>query len=83
VVSTETGGIPELLGDGAGLLVPPGDSEALADALHQLLHDPALRSRLGESGRRRIEEQYSVERTTADLLAHLVAAADGVERRQP
>ena len=83
VVSTETGGIPELLGDGAGLLVSPGDPEALADALQQLLEGPALRIGLGAAGRRRIEEQYSVERTTADLLAHIVAATDGAQRRQP
>jgi colanic acid/amylovoran biosynthesis glycosyltransferase len=83
VVSTETGGIPEMLGEGAGLLVPPGDAEALADALHRLLRDPALRSRLGTAGRRRIEEQYSVERTTEDLLAHIVAVVCGGNRRQP
>jgi len=72
-----------LLGDGAGLLVPPGDPQALAGALQRLLEDPALRIRLGTAGRRRIEEQYSVERTTADLLAHIVAAADGAQRRKP
>ena len=55
VVSTTTGGIPELLHDGAGVMVPPQDPLALADVLERLLSDPALRRRLGKAGRRRVE----------------------------
>ncbi len=81
VVSTETGGIPELLGEGAGLLVPPGDADALADALQRLAQDASLRSRVGAAGRRRIEQEYSVERTTADLLALITRSPEPAARR--
>lgn len=46
VASTSAGGLPDLLSDGAGLLVDPGDVTALADAIHRILVDPALRMAL-------------------------------------
>jgi glycosyltransferase involved in cell wall biosynthesis len=74
VVSTTSGGIPELLHDGAGLLVPPQDSAALADALESLLCNPALRQTRGESGRRRVLDEFSVESVVSELTARLEAA---------
>ena len=68
-LATATGAIPELLDDGAGLLVPPADPGALADALEQLAGDPDLRTRLGTAGRLRIEEQYDVDRVAEQLGA--------------
>jgi glycosyltransferase involved in cell wall biosynthesis len=63
VVATRAGGIPEAVRDGrTGLLVPPHDEAALADAIVQLLADPALRERLGKSGRARVIEEFSVDR---------------------
>jgi glycosyltransferase involved in cell wall biosynthesis len=50
VISSATGGIPELLADGAGLLVPPGDPQALAAALLQVL-DPDARAQLARAAR--------------------------------
>lgn len=44
VASTSAGGLPEMLGAGAGLLVPPGDPEGLADAVERLVMDPDTRS---------------------------------------
>lgn len=67
-VGTVSGGIPELLADGAGILVPAGDSEALADALAALAEDRALRTSLAERGRRRVEESFSVEHVAEALL---------------
>ena len=77
VVSTSTGGVPELLGEGAGVIVRPRDPTALADAVERLIRDPLLRSRLGAAGRQRIKEQYSVERTSAELLACIRAGPSG------
>jgi glycosyltransferase involved in cell wall biosynthesis len=51
VVSTRTGAIPELLGHGAGLLVPPGDIRALTDALTRVVSDADLRARLAAGAR--------------------------------
>jgi glycosyltransferase involved in cell wall biosynthesis len=68
-LATTTGGIPELLDEGAGLLVPPADPRALADALEQLARDPDLRARLGTAGRLRIEGQYDVDQVAERLGA--------------
>jgi glycosyltransferase involved in cell wall biosynthesis len=62
VVSTSVGGIPELVLDGVtGLLVPPRDPGRLAAALEKLLGDSDLRRKMGEAGRRRIEEHFTLE----------------------
>ncbi len=58
VVSTTGGALPEVVGD-AGLLVSPGDEDALADALEDLFETPDQRDRLGEAGRQRILEKFS------------------------
>src|SRR5580765_2409752 len=72
VVSTCLAGIPELVVDGqTGMLVPPGDSTALAQALEQLLRDPELRLRFGRAGRQRIEQQFRIEQTVEPLIKML------------
>lgn len=68
VISTIAGGTPELLKDGAGLLVPPGDPEAIADALDRLLKDGELRYSLGSAGKTRVQEQFSLEATVTKLV---------------
>lgn len=56
VVATPVGGTPEIVLDGeTGVLVPPEDPRALAEALDALLADPERRARLGAAGRARIE----------------------------
>jgi glycosyltransferase involved in cell wall biosynthesis len=70
VVATRVGGSAEVVVDGeTGLLVPPGDEEALAAALQDLLGDAELRRRLGTAGRRRVEEHFSAEEMAARVLA--------------
>jgi colanic acid/amylovoran biosynthesis glycosyltransferase len=75
VVSTNTGGIPELLEGGVGILVPPNDAQAIADAVERLTREPALRAELAARGRARVEEAFSLERTAAALLARFRACA--------
>jgi glycosyltransferase involved in cell wall biosynthesis len=53
LVASRVGGIPDLTGEDAAVLVPPGDAAALADAVLAVLDDPALAARLGEAARRR------------------------------
>jgi glycosyltransferase involved in cell wall biosynthesis len=63
VVATHVGGIPELVEEGrTGRLVPPGDANALAGALLDVLDPPARAAEFGRAGRRRIEETYSFDR---------------------
>src|SRR6478672_8911057 len=72
VVSTRLAGIPELVVNGqTGMLVPPGDSTALAHALEQLLRDPELPLRFGDAGRARIEQHFRIEQTVAPLVEML------------
>jgi glycosyltransferase involved in cell wall biosynthesis len=60
VVATAVGGTPDLIEDGAqGLLVPPGNAEALAAAIGRLLRQPELALRLGAAARRRAQQRYS------------------------
>jgi len=62
VVATRVGGIPEVVRDGLdGILVPPGDSDALAEAIAGLLRDPGKRRRLAGPGRERIRECFRFE----------------------
>jgi len=52
-----------------GLLVEPGNEPELAQALNRLLGDPALRTRLGEAGRRRVAEEFSVRQMVDKTVA--------------
>jgi L-malate glycosyltransferase len=70
VAGTRAGGIPEAVADGVtGLLVPPGDSQALADAIVRLLGDAAARRRMGDAGRARVAAQFGVDRLVEGTLA--------------
>jgi len=78
VVSTELAGVPEMIVSGEdGLLVPPQNPEALADAIGKLLADLVASERLGQQGRVSVEKKFAVEKTTS-VLKHLLAARIGV-----
>lgn len=69
VVATATGGNAELVDADNGLLVPPGDEQALAAALERLILDGGLRRALGEASRRRIDDSFTWDRAMGDLMA--------------
>lgn len=72
-VSTVVAGIPELIENGkSGTLVPPGDEQALADAIMRFLKDPGLRKRIGAEGRRRVVEKYSLEKNMREKAAYFL-----------
>jgi colanic acid/amylovoran biosynthesis glycosyltransferase len=77
VVSTTTGGIPELLRGGAGLLVPPADPAALANALALSMEDKDLRSRLRRLGRERVEAEFDAPTIASELTRRMESAVDG------
>lgn len=58
IVATRVGGIPEIVGAEAGILIEPGDARALADAVDRLCDDPAARRLMGKRGRERFEEEF-------------------------
>ncbi|MGD8313085.1 MAG: glycosyltransferase family 4 protein [Gammaproteobacteria bacterium] len=63
IVAANAGGMPEVVRDGGnGLLVPPGDSPALAAAIRRLLSDRALMRRMGEVGRALVASEFSIDR---------------------
>jgi glycosyltransferase involved in cell wall biosynthesis len=69
VVGTRAGGIPEVIIDGTtGLLVPPRDHEAMAEAIVTLLKDEGLRQRMGEAGLALANRRFSAERMVQDTL---------------
>lgn len=61
VVVPDVGDIRTVVGTDCGIVVPPGDSEALAAALNRVIDDPRLRQRLGEAGRAKVETDHSEE----------------------
>ncbi|MHC5212647.1 MAG: glycosyltransferase family 4 protein [Planctomycetota bacterium] len=81
VVSTTAGGIPEMIESGVhGLLVPPRDPEALAAAVTWMLDHPEQARDMGAAGRRRVEQEFTCERTaerTLDEYRRLLAAKGG------
>jgi glycosyltransferase involved in cell wall biosynthesis len=82
VVAFEGGGASEIIRQGeTGILVPPGNIGAFADAVEKLLADEGLRRRMGEAGRRRVEREYTIERHVAAVLAlHQEVLARGRSR---
>lgn len=68
VVTSRVAGIPELVEDGiSGLLVPPGDENALADAINELLTNPERCARMGEHGRAKVMTEFNLDDEAAWL----------------
>ena len=76
IVATTAGGMPEVVVDGeTGLLVPPRDDRALAEAIARLLSDGALRDQMGAAGLARVRERFSVERMVEETAQVYVRVA--------
>jgi glycosyltransferase involved in cell wall biosynthesis len=72
VVATNVGGIPEVVVNREnGVLVPPGDVDALADALASLLGDPVMRQRLSDNAVKTVEKNWAIQRTADRYLVLL------------
>ncbi len=63
VIATNAGGAPEIVEHGVtGLLVPPQNAEALADAIYYMVCHPMVRMQMGETARLRVREKYNIPR---------------------
>ncbi len=72
VVASALSGIPELVEhEESGLLVPPGDPSALADALARLAGNPDMRERMGKAGRDRVLREFNLRSTAGEILKHI------------
>ena len=81
VIANRVGGVPDVVRDGTdGFLVEPGDVEGAAEKLAALAINSELRTTLGESGRARVLERYSVARLVDDVdrLYRALIAAKGI-----
>jgi glycosyltransferase involved in cell wall biosynthesis len=67
IVATRVGGIPFLLREGNGLMVPAGDSGSLAEGILRVLRAPELAQHMGRIGRERAERDFSF---SAMIAAH-------------
>jgi glycosyltransferase involved in cell wall biosynthesis len=78
IVATDVPGCREIVRHGDnGLLVPANDRTALANALRQLISDPALRERMGRRGREIAVQEFGLERVVAETLAVYRTLLDG------
>ena len=68
VLTTDCAWVPRLVADGAGMVVPAGDAGAFADALKKMADNPALRQRMGASGRQQVLERHTWPASAERLL---------------
>jgi glycosyltransferase involved in cell wall biosynthesis len=83
VVASAVGGVPDIVRDGeTGLLVPPGDAIALANAVARLAADPPAARAMAARGRCHVEERFATEPCLARLGAVVGDALAGRKQRR-
>ena len=83
VIATRVGGMPEVVADQeTGLLVPKEEPQSLAAAMIALLEDPRRARQMGEAGRRRVEQLFSLERGNTAVAFICASVADGETRKR-
>jgi glycosyltransferase involved in cell wall biosynthesis len=80
VIATSVGGPGEIIRDGEGLLIAPGETEAWGAAMARLAGDAELRGKMGESGRRRVLADFAAEAHVDRLLSIYAELLGGVRR---
>ena len=68
IITTNVGGLPDLVTSRAGILIPPGDSSALADAMQHLASNPALRKQMGQAARERYLQLFAPDAVLSMLV---------------
>ena len=68
VISTNTGGIPELLSNGAGIMIEEKNPKQLATAILKLIESKNLREKIGKQGRERVCKEFNIQKNTRKLL---------------
>lgn len=76
VISTETGGIAELLSDGAGIMVEEKNAEQLATALEKIIRNKRFACELGNKGRKRVNAEFNILSNTRRLLEFMSEATE-------
>lgn len=70
VISTKITGIPEIVDDNvSGILVPPNDEKALAEAMIKLIEDHSLRKTLGHNARKKVKERFDIDKNIVQYVA--------------
>lgn len=84
IITTDMPGCREIVEHGSnGLLVPPRDPQAIANAIQRLAEAPELRQRMGAAGRVLVEQVFAEEHTVAQMLAVYRRLVEGRDRNRP
>jgi glycosyltransferase involved in cell wall biosynthesis len=82
VVSTRTGGIPELVTEGTGMLVEEKNPQQLAQAVEKFIRDEGLVEEMGQEGRRRVQAAFDIRKNIKRLLERIKKCADKNKEEQ-
>jgi glycosyltransferase involved in cell wall biosynthesis len=80
VVTTLVNGTRDYVTDETAMLVPPADPHATANAIRQLMADPALRQRLGSAAAAHVRRQFTMSRTMAGIISLCERTLDQIAR---